>query len=359
MGEQNYTIHGLRGMASLLVVFYHIYGMAYLGGFFEKRDVEGFFIIFHNFGAMGVNLFFIISGYLIIGSLARHGNVKSFIINRIIRIYPVFLILHLIIFLVGPVINYEWLGEVDFKGYVAGFLSNLFFLPGIFNLPIAQKNAWSLSYEFTFYIVSALFFLVILRLENRLLKVVSFSLLILLSCVIIYFHNTAMFFVLGVIIFYAEDIIKSKYSYKKYFTLNGIVMLPVIFYIYNQYNIILILALSLILFWIVVNEEGLLSKILRHSVFQFLGTISYSLYLIHPLVLFPLKIIFSTEQLKMIIVNEYVRITLFGLMGLVFAIIGSYISFKLIEDKFGSKLKSLVKEKSIRNNRGVKNLNVS
>jgi len=359
--KQNETMHGLRGLASVIVVFFHIYGMAYIGGFFEKREIAGFFRIFHNFGSMGVNMFFMLSGYLIIGSLARHGNIKNFMINRIIRIYPVFLTLHIVLFLFGPIINYEWLGDVSITQYIAGFISNLLLLPGIFDLPIAQKNAWSLSYEFLFYIVSALFFLITLKIKKKSLKYISLSLLTALSVVVIYNHPTALFFILGVIVYYSQDLIKSKYQYKKYYFLNGVILLPVIFYIYDAGNSFAIvpLILSLIMFWVVVNQEGLLSKILKTKVFQFLGTISYSLYLIHPFALFPFKIIFSTEKVKMLIENEYVRISLFGSISLTVAIIGSYISYRLLEVALTSKLKSLTKKKRIIKSYKVKESPVS
>lgn len=139
----NKTIHGLRGFSAFIVVIAHVYGMSVLAGFFP--DYGPTFI-----GSLGVCIFFMISGYLITQSLVKHKHVPTFLKNRIIRIYPVFLALHLVIFSAGPIINYEWLGSVTPTEYILHFLSNLFLLPGIFELPLAQGNAWSLSYSFCF-----------------------------------------------------------------------------------------------------------------------------------------------------------------------------------------------------------------
>jgi peptidoglycan/LPS O-acetylase OafA/YrhL len=339
--NKNLTIHGLRGLAAILVVFYHIYGMAYIGGFFRERTVEGAFRIYHNFGPMGVNIFFMISGFLIIGSLSRHVEIKKFMINRIIRIYPVFLCLHLVVFLFGPFINYEWLGNVNLREYILGFISNIFLLPGMFDLPIAQKNAWSLSYEFTFYIVSSMFFFVIFKAKNNILRVSGIIILSFISLTIIYNHHTAVFFALGALVYYSYNHINFRYVYKRYYALNGVILLTLTFLLYDSNNNLAILPLifSTLLFWVAVNEEGLLSNILRNKVFQYLGTISYSLYLIHPFAMFPLKVIFSSGKMKNLINNEYLSIILFGIASLILAIIAAHISHRLIEVWFTNKIK--------------------
>ncbi|MFY4670306.1 acyltransferase family protein [Bacillus anthracis] len=339
---RNLTIHGLRGLAAILVVLYHIYKMGQTGGFFSEKPVEGFFKIYYNFGSMGVNIFFMISGFLIIGSLSRYFDIKSFLINRIIRIYPVFLTLHLIVFLMGPIINYEWLGSVSTKEYLEGFFVNLFLLPGIFDLPLAQKNAWSLSYEFTFYVISSLFFYSIYKMEKGIFQKIFISMLICITFIIFYNHPTAIFFVIGVCIYYCYKHLKSKYTYKKYYILNGLVLLPTTFFLYDPKDSIAILPLILSgwLFWTVVNEEGILSKILKRRSFQYLGNISYSLYLIHPFAMFPLKVIFSTEKIKNLIGNEYLSIGLFGVLSIIGAIIASHVSYVLIEVWFTNKMKT-------------------
>ena len=88
-----------------------------------------------------------ISGYVINASLLRHGDVVSFAIDRVARIYPVFLAVHLGIFTVGPLIGYKFFHGLGLIEWAYQFASNVLFLLGVFNLPLAQIVAWSLIYS--------------------------------------------------------------------------------------------------------------------------------------------------------------------------------------------------------------------
>lgn len=152
--EKNLAINGLRGLLALAVVLYH----GYTGMTTSHYLKEIPFAQIEYVGPFAVNIFFIISGYLILQSLIRSGNVRRFILHRVLRIYPVFLVIHLFIFTVGPIIHYEWLADLTLTEYILHFVSNLFMLPGIFDLPAAQIVAWSLSFEFAYYIVISVFY---------------------------------------------------------------------------------------------------------------------------------------------------------------------------------------------------------
>jgi hypothetical protein len=149
----NRHIHGLRGFSTLAVFVYHVYGMGTLWNFWPASldPVAPFFAA----GKHGVEIFFIISGYLITGSLIRHQSAAKFLVDRAIRLYPVFMTIQLIVFGLGPVIHYKWLSGISPSGWAVAFVENGLFLPGIFDLPLAQLNAWSLSYEAAFYLLSA------------------------------------------------------------------------------------------------------------------------------------------------------------------------------------------------------------
>src|SRR6185503_6263585 len=95
-------------------------------------------------------------GYVIFGALCREPSMARFLIKRGQRIYPTFLVPHLLWFTLGPALGVGWLAQTDTLGWLAHFLSNLIFLPGVFDLPIAQGVAWTLSYEVTFYLVATL-----------------------------------------------------------------------------------------------------------------------------------------------------------------------------------------------------------
>ena len=66
-----------------------------------------------NVGGHGVELFFMISGFLIPASLVRHGSFWKFIRDRVMRIMPVFGVLHLLLFIVGPIVGYKFFRDID------------------------------------------------------------------------------------------------------------------------------------------------------------------------------------------------------------------------------------------------------
>jgi peptidoglycan/LPS O-acetylase OafA/YrhL len=135
----------IRGLAILGVCFYHgLYwniDLSYFGRA-TRAILTGFWI-----GRLGVNLFFVLSGFLITGLLidskSRGDYYKRFYIRRILRIVPAYFltILILICFSLAP-----W------RFVVLSFLyaSNLTPLWGI---PIAYPVLWSLAVEEHFYLV--------------------------------------------------------------------------------------------------------------------------------------------------------------------------------------------------------------
>ncbi len=83
------SIHYLRGVAALLVVFYHFKG--FINGVYPIDNIGN---LLFGVGAFGVDLFFIISGFII--CFATRNQEKSqgrkFIIRRFFRIYPLLII---------------------------------------------------------------------------------------------------------------------------------------------------------------------------------------------------------------------------------------------------------------------------
>ena len=139
----NKELHFLRSLSILLVVFFH----------FDLLNFNG--------GYVGVDIFFVISGYLITSIILQDNNFKftSFYFKRLKRIYP--LILFIIIFslilanfILSP-IHYERL--VNSSQYTAFGLSNLFFFyeSGYFDQEKLFKpllHTWSLAVEEHFYL---------------------------------------------------------------------------------------------------------------------------------------------------------------------------------------------------------------
>jgi peptidoglycan/LPS O-acetylase OafA/YrhL len=146
-------MEGLRGFAVLLVFFVHFHAL--FGRYVNTRPVfERLSGFLGNIGNTGVDLFFVLSGLLIYGTLLRRRVPYSkFIRRRLERIYPAFLAVFLLYLLLSAVFR----GDSKIHGpllfaclYV---LANALLLPGIFAITPIITVAWSLSYEFFFYLI--------------------------------------------------------------------------------------------------------------------------------------------------------------------------------------------------------------
>jgi peptidoglycan/LPS O-acetylase OafA/YrhL len=135
----------IRGIAILSVLFYH--------GFFWSNGVTGlqgaarFFVQLTRFGWLGVNLFFVLSGFLITGILVeskqRPDYYKRFYIRRALRILPAFYAALLVLTLT-PSQN----GKYLFLSFF--YLSNL---APLFAIPMTYTMLWSLAVEEHFYLI--------------------------------------------------------------------------------------------------------------------------------------------------------------------------------------------------------------
>jgi peptidoglycan/LPS O-acetylase OafA/YrhL len=156
---------GVRGLAILLVVFYHyIYGAVPHTTSGAAGVVRAIFPLSWS----GVDLFFVLSGFLIGGILMKqHGSdnyFKIFYIRRVCRIIPLYF-LWLILFLIlaaaiGTAISNDWMAIIFQReiprfprwGYFL-FLQNLFTAKtGLFGSPWLSPT-WSLAVEEQFYLV--------------------------------------------------------------------------------------------------------------------------------------------------------------------------------------------------------------
>ena len=157
-------VEGLRAVAVLLVVFYHADVPRVTGGF------------------IGVDVFFVISGFVITGLLLRerqrtgHTSILNFYPRRVRRILPA----ATLVILVVVAASYLLLGYVSGDliahdgRWAAVFLSNFHFEAVGTNYftaklpPSPLQNFWSLSVEEQFYVVYPSLFLVMARWKGRL-----------------------------------------------------------------------------------------------------------------------------------------------------------------------------------------------
>jgi peptidoglycan/LPS O-acetylase OafA/YrhL len=133
----------IRGLAILMVVLYH--GLFWKINLAQFHGIEKFFLASMSFGRFGVNLFFVLSGFLITGILMnsrqRHNYFRHFYIRRILRIVPAYLV----ILAVLAAIRYAS-PAVLFMNLL--YLSNL---NPLFGIPLGYPVLWSLAVEEHFY----------------------------------------------------------------------------------------------------------------------------------------------------------------------------------------------------------------
>ncbi|WP_051359720.1 acyltransferase family protein [Adhaeribacter aquaticus] len=285
-----YDINALRAIAILGVIFFHYKIEVFEGGF------------------TGVDIFFVISGYLmsriVIKSINKNEfNFKDYFEKRLKRIVPALLILILTITLIGFFVLFPedyWLSQKNAAGSVL-FLSNiLYWRTSDYFAPSSDTNillhTWSLSVEWQFYILYPIFLLILNKVFNRRAYYIVFFIgltiiLFILSAIYTSINPTASFYLLptrawemmfGGIAYFSEDLIKNI-KWRKAIAWIGYTSLLACFLLLNTsmvwpsvYTIFPVFATFLV---IIANYNEF--KVVKHVSIQFIGKISYSLYLWH------------------------------------------------------------------------------
>lgn len=145
-------MEGLRGFAVLLVFFVH-YAELVHPWIADDVNTLAFADALATIGNSGVDLFFVLSGYVIYGSLiSRYQAFVPFMARRIERIYPTFTTVFALYFALSfafPAENKIPESAGDGALYL---LQNFLLLPGLFPIQPMITVAWSLSYELFYYI---------------------------------------------------------------------------------------------------------------------------------------------------------------------------------------------------------------
>jgi peptidoglycan/LPS O-acetylase OafA/YrhL len=143
-------MEGMRGMSAGIVFFVHFYAL--FGSRAEGGSLDATFRFLAAAGHCGVDVFFALSAYiiygLIIGKPIRYG---PFLRRRVIRLYPAFGVVLAIYVVLNLAFHLKPMGPGWF-GTLSYILANALMLPGIFPISPLMTVAWSLSYEFCFYI---------------------------------------------------------------------------------------------------------------------------------------------------------------------------------------------------------------
>lgn len=303
MNNYRSDIDGLRGLSIILVIFYHLE------------------LPFFNLGYLGVDIFFVLSGFLIcqilINEIIKNNkiNLLNFFIRRARRILPNLFLISLIV----SIFSYFFLLPVDFKNFGRSLFSSIFFLSNFyfyfkadyFDTPVINKpliHTWSLSIEEQFYIVFPIILLIIYRIKKYVhssdiffLLIISFIPIILVFFDILNYNFFLTYFRIYEILIgcflasflnskiYSRIISNYKYIIDIFFISYTLIILTLILnnlvydYLYNFFLVIFIFLLILKNSY----DKKLIYKILSFKPLVFIGLISYGLYLWHwPILVF-------------------------------------------------------------------------
>lgn len=145
-------MEGLRGFAVFLVFLVH-YVTLVRPWIAHVPRLEAMSASIHALGNSGVDLFFVLSGFLIYGSLIKRPQpFIPFMRRRIQRIYPTFTAVFLIYVALSFIFKSENKIPAGAVASVVYLVQNFLLLPGIFPIEAMITVAWSLSYEIFYYI---------------------------------------------------------------------------------------------------------------------------------------------------------------------------------------------------------------
>lgn len=326
----------LRALAIILVLFFHL----------------GF--DFFKYGFLGVDIFFILSGFLMYKYFQTEFNNKrvfKYYLNRAFRVIPLYLIANLIVLLIA---FFYLISPHEFYIIIKHYFFSSYFLPNVgywseesyFGSMIFKPllNFWSLGVEIQFYLIFPLIFLFI---KNR-FNTKMFILIFLSLTGYVLFNSispkTSFFllptrlweFLLGI---YCAKYFKKLNNFKTNIFGSISFIFIILFLIFLSFEQLYILEKNFYLFTIVIAiftsvilifgiNKSLIENFLLKKIFLTISKYSYSLYVVH----FPIIVFINYYPFKGNIVDfENILAKVFTILII---IIVTIISYHIVEDKF-------------------------
>ncbi|MGV4414996.1 acyltransferase family protein [Chryseobacterium sp. T1] len=294
------ALTGYRALAAWMIFIYHFFPFSNPKyPLFIKDIISGFHI--------GVDLFFVLSGFLI---TYRYYNdypihFRNYIVNRFSRIYPMYFIITLCVFLVGYITTDIWDQQKSIEALVSFTMTKAlfskFFLGGI-------PQGWTLTLEEMFYFTAPLYFIFIRKNKNALwlLPLLIFGIFALIKNLLAVpgnhfgffqtnIHAYIIEFFAGIILGYI--VLKKKISVKRnWVTYFGILIIllylvtrpTLAFYVdlksdmgrFGEMAFLSIVGIAPLL-WGLIFEKTFIQNILSSKTLVLLGKSSFVFYLIH------------------------------------------------------------------------------
>ena len=315
------TVESLRGIAALIVVLFHYSSATHIQSVHDARIEQTF-----SFGYLGVQIFFVISGFVIPLSQYKSnyqiGDFLKFTFRRIVRInlpYYVSIILLVGLMMAPLLIFHKPISGVDYSRYtIDSLVYHLLLLVNFTDFPWYNAVYWTLAVEYQYYIIIGLFFPLLIWALRFKGSVIAFLVALLTIHYIpldtVLFFKYVSLFVMGMIGFlYFQKLIDITYFV--------ILILVIIAISYFQLPLIEVcFGISALLLMVFVKLQ---SKLLL-----FIGKVSYSLYITHTFTAYLAETLI--KRLLPIPTSLFAKCFMFSLyvsIGVAFA----YVFYRLVE----------------------------
>jgi peptidoglycan/LPS O-acetylase OafA/YrhL len=291
------SLDGIRGWAILLVVFFHNFG----------------FVKYFGFGWLGVDLFFVLSGFLIsnilLNTLNQRNYLKNFYIKRILRIFPLYYSVLIFVLFIFPYFssireNLEFYRDNQWWFWL--YLQNWLFILK----PLEKTNLlihfWSLAVEEQFYLLWP-FIILLIRKEKNLLALLSFLLaFIIFARIVIWQHHIGQLSYFSFYTFTRIDgiligcmlalIIKMNKDFLRQYSSLIVFILAIlnfVFFFLNKANAFsfpffpfigyttFAIIFALLVYEAIIGKTYVVNKIFSNEILVFFGRISFGFYIFH------------------------------------------------------------------------------
>ena len=326
-------IQGIRAISILAVILFH-FGIHVLPG-----------------GYVGVDMFFVISGFLIttmiVGEIARGSFlISKFYKNRVVRLLPnLFLMI-----VVSVIISYLILAPYNFSQYAkslqfsAIYLTNMVFArqQGYFDMSRDAKpllHTWSLSIEEQFYLIFPVFLLLLYKLKSHRIAVLMLiglaSLWVRFNYIQLHLPTEGFFsfagrvweFVVGALIALMPAPLKNRLSNNETLTLFGLLLIATSLLFLDEgvpYSGLWLIIPCVATAMVITSCHGTQSgSWLSSKVLVLIGCMSYSLYLWH----WPLMVWFHNADYGL---SHYTQSAIL----LFLTVTVSFVAWKYVEEPF-------------------------
>lgn len=183
-GARNNSMNIMRLLTALAVIYGHASAVTGRG----PSDIFLQYVGYKFIGGVAVDVFFVLSGFLITASVMSGNGIRYFIASRVLRIYPALIVCCVLsVFFLGSLltISDQYWQSMDTWRYLLGNATAYrteYFLPGVFSElhdHAINGSLWSLQIEVRLYLMIGIGFLIGVFSSKRVFNALFFTVIIL------------------------------------------------------------------------------------------------------------------------------------------------------------------------------------